>query len=352
MPRRQGLAYSYVNVHEYSRAACPTGDLTQRQRRGVEILTRVNELRLIARVAQMYHLEGRRQAEIAAHLRISQPSVSRMLRKAEELEIVRTAVFAPEGTYIELEAGLREKHGVREAVVVDCGEDRTSAVMDRIGEAAAHFLETTLRDGEVLGVNSWSETILRMVNHIHPIRPNRARFVIQTLGGMGDPSVQVQSTQLITRLADVTGGEPHLLSTPGVAQSREAKLVLVSDRYIREVMDFFGRITLSITGIGAVEPSRMLARSGNVFSDQELADLAEAGAVGDLNLRFFDKDGQPVKTPLDERVIGASLDDMARSDRVIALAGGPNKTGAIRAALKTGIIDVLITDRFTAERLQ
>ena len=46
-------------------------------------MTRLNELRLISRVAQMYHLEGRRQAEIAQHLRLSQATVSRMLKRAE-----------------------------------------------------------------------------------------------------------------------------------------------------------------------------------------------------------------------------------------------------------------------------
>ena len=38
-------------------------------------------------------------------------------------------------------------------------------------------------------------------------------------------------------------------------------------------------------------------------------------------------------------------------DRVVALAGGKSKTEAIRAVIKSGLIDVLITDRFTAERL-
>lgn len=95
----------------------------------------------------------------------------------------------------------------------------------------------------------------------------------------------------------------------------------------------------------------MLARSGNVFSSRELADIAEAGGVGDMSLRFFDENGRFVKTPLDDRVIGMTLEEMSHVDRVIALAGGQSKTAAIRGALRTGVIDLLITDRFTAERL-
>ncbi|MCB2010125.1 MAG: sugar-binding transcriptional regulator [Geminicoccaceae bacterium] len=306
---------------------------------------------MIARVAQMYHVEGQRQAAIAQHLCISQATVSRMLKKAQEEEIVRTTVVSPSGTYTDLAAELRNRFDLPEAIVVECTEDRIGAVMARIGEAAAYFLEATLQSGEIIGVSSWSETILRMVDNIHPMKNGKARYVVQTLGGMGDPTVQTHANQLTTRLAKLTGAEPHLLTAPGVAQSREAKLVLLGDTYVRETMDLFGKITLSIVGIGAMEPSGMLARSGNVFSSRELAEIAEVGGVGDISLRFFDEHGRFVKTPLDERVIGMTLEEMSRIDRVIALAGGQAKTVAIRGALRTGVIDLLITDKFTAERL-
>lgn len=315
-------------------------------------MTRANELRLIARVAQMYHVEGARQTEIARHLRISQATVSRMLKRAQAEGILRITIAAPSGIHAELEAGLREKFNLPEAIVVECSEDRDRAIMARIGEAAAHFFEATLQNGEVIGVSSWSETILKMVDNVHPMRSGTAKLVVQTLGGMGNPAVQTHATHLTTRLAQLTGGEPRLLSAPGLAQSREAKLVLVSDPYVRETTDLFGKVTLSIVGIGSVEPSSMLARSGNVFSESEMAEVAEAGGVGDISLRFFDRHGRLVKTPLDDRVIGMSLEEQAGIDRVVALAGGRTKTEAIRGALRTGVIDVLITDRFTAERLQ
>ncbi|QKK19418.1 sugar-binding transcriptional regulator [Rhizobium indicum] len=314
-------------------------------------MTRLNELRLISRVAQMYHLEGRRQAEIAQHLRLSQATVSRMLKRAEAEDIVRTSVTPPVGTYSEFESALREKYDLPEAIVVECTEDRDGAIMARIGEAAAHLLEVTLAPGEIIGVSSWSQTISKMVENIHPLKSAQAKYVVQTLGGMGDPSVQTHATQLTTRLARLTGAEPKLLAVQGVTTSREAKFLMQADPYVRETMDLFGSITLAIVGIGAVEPSELLARSGNIFSSRELSDLAEAGAVGDISLRFFDKNGKPVKTPLDDRVIGLPLEDLERVDRVIALAGGSKKTDAIAGALRVGVIDMLVTDKFTAQRL-
>ena len=314
-------------------------------------MSRVNELRLIARIAQMYHSEGKRQAEIARQLRMSQATVSRMLKRAEQEAIVRTTVIPPPGTYAELETALRQRYSLTEAIVVDCSEDRDGAIMARIGEAAAHFLEATLQPEEIIGVSSWSQSILKMVDNIHPFRGVKAKHIVQILGGMGDSAVQTHATELISRFARLTGADARLLLVQGITSSREAKLVMLADPVVRGTMDLFDRLSLAVVGIGAVEPSELLARSGNVFSKQEMALLHEAGAIGEISFRFYDKDGRPVITPLNERVIGISLEALKKADRVMALAGGASKTEAIAGALKMGLIDILVTDKFTAARL-
>ena len=50
------------------------------------------ELRMLTRVARMYHEEGLPQREIAARLSLSQSRVSRLLRHAADVGIVRTVV--------------------------------------------------------------------------------------------------------------------------------------------------------------------------------------------------------------------------------------------------------------------
>ena len=57
-----------------------------------------------------------------------------------------------------------------------------------------------------------------------------------------------------------------------------------------------------IIGIGAVERSSMLSRTGNVFSARELGDVSVAGRGGNMSLWFFDADAALVKMPLDDRV--------------------------------------------------
>lgn len=314
-------------------------------------MSRLDELRFMTRVAQRYYVDGQRQSAIAKDLSISQATVSRMLKRAHDEAIVRISLTAPQGTYPQLEASLRDKYSIAEAIVVDCSEDRAGAVIARIGEAAAHLLETTIQSEEVIGISSWSQTIVKMIDNVHPMNQGKAKSVVQTLGGIGNPNVQKHATQVTTRLAQLTGAEAIILQAPAVAASREAKIILLGEKFVREATERFENITLAFIGIGAVKPSDMLAQSGNIFSEAELRELSKQGAVAELSQRFLNAEGKQVVLPLNERVIGMSLEQLREVPRVVALAGGQSKTQAIDATLKSGVIDTLVTDRFSAERL-
>jgi DNA-binding transcriptional regulator LsrR (DeoR family) len=322
----------------------------QREKSGAP-MSRTDELRMMTRVAQLYHEDRLKQAEISERLNVSQATVSRLLKRAEDEGVVRVTIVAPRGAYPALETALRQRYGLREAIVADCFEDREDSILSAIGAAAAYYFESTLGDGEVIGISSWSASLLRMVDAIRPMKRPRAERVVQILGGLGNPAVQSHATQLTTRLAVLTGAEPQLLPAQGVVSTSAARLVMLGDAYVRAATDQFSRMTIALVGIGALQPSVMLANSGNAFTDAELSDLARRGAVGDISLRFFDKDGAPVHGPLDERVIGVTLEELKRTPRVLAVAGGARKVEAIRACLTGGLVNVLVTDRFTAEKL-
>jgi len=314
-------------------------------------MSRLDELRFMAQVAQRYHVDGQRQSAIAKDLSISQATVSRMLKRANDEGIVRVSLTVPQGTYPELEAELRHVYGLAEAIVVDCSEDRVETITSRIGEAAAHFLETTIQNDEVIGISSWSQSIVKMIDNVHPMTQGKAKSVVQTLGGIGNPSVQKHATQVTTRLAQLTGATPVILQAPAVAASREARIILLGENFVREATEQFDNITLAFLGIGAVEPSEMLAQSGNIFSAPELQQLTEHGAVAEISQRFLDARGKQVITPLNERVIGMNIEQLIHVPRVVALAGGQSKTQAIAATLRSGVVNVLVTDKFSARRL-
>ena len=95
-------------------------------------MSRTDELRMMVRVAQLYHEDNLKQAEISKRLHVSQATVSRLLRRAEEEGVVRVAIVAPRGTYPQIETSLRQRYNLNEAIVAECFEDREEAILSAI----------------------------------------------------------------------------------------------------------------------------------------------------------------------------------------------------------------------------
>lgn len=302
----------------------------------------------MAKAARLYYEKSLSQSQIGAQLDLSQATVSRLLRRALEEKIVRITVSNPGGTCPELEERLESRFGLREAIVVDAVGDESDVLKD-LGAAAAFYVETTLKPGGVVGISSWSSTLLAMVDAMHPPMRTGGTKVVQILGGVGSPMAEKHATRLTQRLAQLVGGQAVLLPAPGVVATAEIRRVLLKDPYIKESLAALDQVEVALVGIGDLEPSKLLASSGNAFSPKELEVLQKQGAVGDICLRFFDEKGKTVKSAMDERVIGMTLAQLAKVQRTVALAAGKRKVNAIRGALTGKLVSVLVTDRPTAE---
>lgn len=313
-------------------------------------MARADELRLMAKVARMYYIQDLNQQAITEKLQLHQSTISRMLKKARTLNLIRFSIATPPGTFADLEDQLTSHFDLKDAIVVDCPAEGEAMVRD-LGVALAYFLETTLKPGKNIGISSWSRSLFAMVDALHPSDYCKDGKVVQILGGVGNVGSEFHAIHLAQRLAASIGARPVLLQSPAVVGSPEAQRVLARDQAVLEAAALFDRLDIALVGIGSMEPSRMLAVSGNIFSREERAELQRSGAVGDICFRFFDADGQPVKSPLMKRVIGIDLVKLRACRRVVGVAGGVQKMPAILGALRGGLIDVLITDQHTAEAL-
>jgi len=315
-------------------------------------MSQIDEMRLIVRITRMYYEQNLNQPQIAKHLGISQATVSRALQRAREEGIVRFSISVPPGIYSDLEESLIQTFNLRDAIVVDVHEDDDERIIEReIGAAAAYYLESILRPNDVIGISSWSATLLALVDAMVPQSRKTGIKVIQILGGIGNPSAEVHANRLTSRLADLLHGTAVYLPAPGIVGSEAALQVILDDIYVKKTIAQFQEVTTALVGIGALEPSKLLAASGNIFSASELELLRKHGAVGDILLRFYDRNGKLIKTPLNHRVVSMELEQLKKVDRSIGVAGGKRKSASIKGALRGGWINILITDHFTATLL-
>jgi DNA-binding transcriptional regulator LsrR (DeoR family) len=314
-------------------------------------MTRIDELRLIARVARMYFEWEMSQAEIAKQFGISQATISRLLKRSKEERIIRISVNLPNGVYTELEETLVNKFGLRDAIVVDSLDDDEKLIQRDLGTATAYYLESAIRPNDVIGLSSWSATLLAMVDALRPLQRKPGVKVVQILGGVGNPAVETHATHLTSRMAQLVNGDAVYLPVSGVLATEAARDILIADEVAQQAIRLFDHVTLALVGIGSIDPSPLLAQSGNIFTTQELELVRQKKGVGDILLRFFDQNGNLVGTELEKRVISMSLEQLRKVSRAVGVAGGSRKFAAILGALRGHWINILVTDHFTAKRL-
>jgi DNA-binding transcriptional regulator LsrR (DeoR family) len=320
------------------------------QREDMPRLIPTDELRLLSKVSKFYYDEGMTQDEIVEKLLLSRSKISRLLKQAREAGIVKITVIPPPGVFPDLEMQLESRFHLRDVIVVEARQpDSQAAVARELGIAAGSYLHRTVRERDVIGI-TWGSTLHLMVDTMQPSSMPTVQ-VIQILGGLGRPESEVHATDLCRRLSRLLNCKPTLLPAPGIVDNQQVKEVFLSDSHVQGAMSFFRKLTIAIVGIGSPTPDSAVMRDGSIINKVELNDLLKRGAVGDIALRFFDSFGQPVLSDVNDRVIGITMEQLSKVERVVGVAGGPHKFTVIQAALRGRLINTLITDHATARRL-
>ena len=141
------------------------------------------------------------------------------------------------------------------------------------------------------------------------------------------------------------------MPAPGVVKTVAACKALLEDYYVAQALADARQARIAVMSLGVPRQDSVLMQQGKLVSWSELTALQAKGAVGDVNLRYFDRQGRPMASDLDRRTVSLSIDEIRRLDRVVIVAGGRRKFEAVLAALQGKIADVLITDATTASRM-
>lgn len=323
--------------------------------------------RLLVKIATAYYEDGLTQKAIGLRFGLSRIKVSRLLREAREADVVQIRIVGAEDGAVDLERALEARYGLDEVVIATPDTDRAPddaaktagvdpgaviaqdrALQSALGEVAARCLVRGLGGDETVAL-TWGTTLRAVVNALPP-QDWPALRVVQALGGLGHPAADVYGADLVHRMAQAFGARARILAAPGIVARPEVRDALLADRQIADTLALATRADIALVGIGCPSPTSVV-RQARVLRSETVAELSTLGAVGDIGLRFFDAEGQPVVHAINGRIIGLTLAQFAQVPRVIGVAGGGEKVQVVRAALRGGLIDVLVTDLRTARQL-
>jgi DNA-binding transcriptional regulator LsrR (DeoR family) len=298
------------------------------------------EIELMTRVASLYYLEDATQAEIGAMLSLSRPKVGRLLKRARDERIVEIAIRTHPALRVELESELASRFGLSQAILAaELGSETSQRAL--VGRAAADHLARSLRDGHTVAVGM-GRNVNAVAENLSAPPSRRGCTFVCAIGGSPQVIAPVNPNDICRRLAEQFKGTAEALYAPAYAENAAVRESFLQHNDIREALARARSAEVAIVGVGDARNDSAVVQMG-CFSGNEMGRLRQAGAVGDILGSFFGVDGKPVSDGMGSRVVGLLAADLRAIPQVIAIVTEPDKGSAVLGALRTGIIDVLVT---------
>ena len=294
---------------------------------------------LATKAAWFYYMENYTQHQIAEAMGLSRAKVIRLLEDAKTDGIIQFNFRKDDSTRVSLEKNLIAAYGLNDAFVVPTPLNE-AALTHTISRAAALYVSDHLRPGGYLNIG-YGDTVSSMLGYLAKEHEDPINVVSMT-GGVSYYLPSVSSTAYAMHL--------FLIPSPLIVSSSEVRDALLGEKSIQEIYAMTEHADMSVVGIGAAVEGATVLRNG-IIRESELAILKMQGSVGDVLNHFYDSEGNPITTEIENRTISTDIEKLRTMKNVVGVAGGSEKIAAIKAVLRGGYLNVLVTDSKTAEEL-
>jgi len=303
------------------------------------------EEELIIKVSWLYYFSNLTQLEIAKKLNLSRSKVGRLLRRALADGIIEIK-FKPtvQSFHPAEESEIENRFKLREAIITNSSDDPVQ-LLDNLGRAGARYLNRVLKDNIILGIGM-GKTIKSILPHV--ISQNYPESTIVSLsGGFSQAGHDTAAYNISWPIAEKLKARLEQMLCPLIAETQEARNAIISDSNIQAQMEQARHSDIGLVSIGPVNHAMNLYSMGYI-EKKDVNALLDANIVGEVLSSFYDISGNVIQTELNQRSLGLEIPDLKNIPTCVAISGGLDKTEAILGALRSGFLDVMITDIDTA----
>jgi len=300
-----------------------------------------------ARAGWLYYVAGMTQDQIASELGVSRQRAQRLVSRAMAEGLIHVRLNHRIGACLDLEAALRDRFGlgrVRVSPGLGAGADPVRA----IAPAAAAELERFLRMPEPLVVALGTGRALRgMVDAMVEIDAPQHRLV--SLIGNIAPDGSASFFDVVMRIADKVRAPHYPMPVPVISPTPEENAAFHALAPVQKVVALAEAADVVFVGVGQMSLDAPLLADGFV-TRAELDEMQAAGAAGEVAGWVFDSEGRYLDLGTNRRTGGVRV--APGLDRPsVGIAAGASKVPAIHGAIKSRIINGLVTDEPTAQAL-
>ena len=300
-----------------------------------------------ARAGWLYYVGALTQDQIAAEMGVSRQRAQRLVSRAMAEGLIHVRLNHRIGSCLDLEAALTARFALTRCRVVPGlgpGGDGVRA----IAPAAAAELERFLRMPDPLVIALGTGRAMRgMVDAMAPMDADQHRLV--SLIGNIAPDGSASFFDVVMRIADKVRAPHYPLPVPVISPTAADNAAFHALGPVQKVVELARRADVVFAGVGQMSDDAPLLADGFV-TRVELDEMQAAGAVGEVAGWVFDSDGIYLDVGTNMRTGGVRISP-ALDRPAIGIAAGASKVPAIFAALKSRILNGLVTDEPTARAI-
>ena len=309
----------------------------------------IDDILFLTQVAVLRYRFGYKQNDIAKRMNVSTMTISRILDRAQKIGIVEIKINSPIVNEEELEKVFLKKFPIKRAFITRVGKNRD--IIEETARAAAFYVDTVISPGMYLGI-AGGYSITRIVPYLKlgAIKKKEDLTVVQLMGGFSQPGPYNPITT-IHELMHRFSINVHFHTLPIYAPSRKSVLSFKNFKNVIQIEELWKKCEVAIASVGSIGEASSLLQHG-VISKEEMNVIAEKGGVGDLLGYWYDINGKFLDIELNERSLGIPLSLYRSIPTKIIFAIGTEKVKALMGIMRTGMIDTVITDSRTAEKIK
>lgn len=309
-----------------------------------------NRDHLAFEIAVEFYKKNKTQTQIAKDYHISRPTVAKLLEEAKEKGIVTINIQHPQHYYHTLQKNIFDKYSLSGSVLISSFTNSIQQNKINIGNMCSKFLKEIIRetDYQSLGIG-WGTTIYEFVKSMEYIDTSIEQ-IVPLMGGVGLHDIKYHANHLAFQLAEKLNADTTYFYAPAIAENDRIYKLFIESDLVKSIIDIGRHVDVAIVGLGNPIKSSTYRDLGYI-SSKDILTIDQSGAIGDILATFFNKLGEPVETPISNRMIGLSMDDLKNIPQVILLATGDEKLESLDTILKLNIISDLIIDSELASNL-
>lgn len=313
----------------------------------------IDDERLIYKCCSLYYEDKLTQEEIAEYLKISRPTVTRMIKLGREIGIVKIKVLSPNNNeFMKLEYKIEKTFNLNEVLIVPSDDFNNSKIVsEHLSDKLFNYLLRTSVKNELIGV-----TMGMTLRNIVSVAENSSEYLpatfIPVVGGISESRLDIHSNYIASKFAEIFQTRCLQFFSPVVFSNASLLQEFLKEKQLKIVINKYKNLDKIIMGIGGDDNKKSTILEAGYITKSQFDKFVSEGAIGDIAMRFFDRDGNTEKFDLfNRRISGISVEDLKRVPIRIGIAIGKDKANSVLGAINGGFVNVLILDEMCANEL-